>query len=110
MINNQKKNVYFTSDGSMVRKPLKQDIPNSNKLDKLRRQLIKYAHQYEANLREKGLEEERIKSLSFEWVEQTLRHYEVNFGDALDSVIAYLEYKIENYQNEQNVNEKTVKY
>ncbi len=43
-------------------------------------------------------------------VEQTLRHYEVNFGDALDSVIAYLEYKIENYQNEQNVNEKTVKY
>lgn len=99
MVNSQKKNIYFTSDGSVVRKPLKQESLIDNKLGRLRCQLNKYSKQYETNLREKGLEEEKIKSLSFEWVEQTLRYYENNFGDALDSIITYLDYKIE--ENEQ---------
>lgn len=100
--NNQEKTIYFTSDGVVMKKTVTKEDSVSKKLDKLRSLLKVYAKQYEARLREKNIEEEKIKELSFEWVEQTLRHYEVNFGDTLDSVIAYLECQTNEYKNESN--------
>lgn len=108
-MNNNEKNIYFYDEGVVMKKQVNKESSVSKKLDKLRLELEKYAIQHEKKLREQNIEEQKIKELSHEWVEQTIRHYEVNFGDALDSVITYLECKIEDYQNQQDIKEQSIK-
>ena len=93
------KNIYFYDEGIVMKKQVNKESSVSKKLDKLRLELEKYAIQYDKKLREQNIGEQKIKELSHEWVEQTLRYYEVNFGDALDSIITYLEYSIEKYES-----------
>lgn len=97
-MDSNEKNIYFYDEGVVMKKQVNKESYVSKKLDKLRLELEKYARQYEKKLREQNIEESKIKELSHEWVEQTLRHYEINFGDELDAIIAYLEYSIEKYE------------
>lgn len=98
-MNNNEKNIYFYDEGIVMKKTVNKENSISKKLAKLRLELEKYAVQYEKKLREQHIEETKIKELSHEWLEQTLRYYEVNFGDALDSIITYLEYSLSKYEN-----------
>lgn len=108
-MDNNKKSIYFYDEGVVMKKQVYNESSVSKKLAKLRLELEKYATQYEKKLREQNIEEQKIKELSHEWIEQTLRHYEVNFGDELDSIITYLECKIEDYENQQDIKEQNIK-
>ena len=78
---------------------------NIKKLNKLRELIVKYTKIYEmvpngaiGNI----LEKENIKEKVNEWIDSTIRYYEVNYVDALDSIIAYYEFKLSEEEVKKN--------
>lgn len=96
---NQDQYIHVSENGIIIKKPLTKGLTSSEKLDQLQLRLEIIAKKYGEQLRLKGISEEDIQNMSNEYVEQTFRHYAINFSDMLDSVISYLDYTIKTYEN-----------
>ncbi len=101
MKNYNKKYIYVTSDGTVRKKEVVKEESVSKKLSKLREQIVKYTKVYEM-LADSNLEPEKQKEKINEWIESTIRYYEINYGDALDSIIAYYDFKLSDEEVSKN--------
>lgn len=88
-----KKSIY-SFNNKVVKKPTTHNLSITDKLEILKDQLIEYKKQYELELLKSKLNNYNSTGISEEWVDETLRYYEYNFGDDLDSIIAYFEHKL----------------